>query len=67
MARNFFFSFLSLPIERLRQCAEDGLVNEDGNKITVTDLGKIFIRNVCMVFDRYLKEKDGQNRFSRTV
>ncbi len=51
----------------IRDCIEDGLISEDPKQIQVTDLGKIFIRNVCMVFDRYLKEKDGQKRFSRTV
>ncbi len=51
----------------LHDCIEDGLINENSQRIQVTDLGKIFIRNVCMGFDYYLKDKNGQKRFSRTV
>ena len=37
--------------------------------IEVTALGRRFVRNVCMVFDRYLRAKATQERpvFSRTV
>ena len=51
----------------LRDCIEDGLILENSKYIQVTDLGKIFIRNVCMGFDYYLRLKDGHKRFSRTV
>jgi oxygen-independent coproporphyrinogen-3 oxidase len=51
----------------LHDCIEDGLINENSQRIQVTDLGKIFIRNVCMGFDYYLRQKDGHQRFSRTV
>jgi oxygen-independent coproporphyrinogen III oxidase len=51
----------------LTQCAEDGLISQNRESIIVTDLGRIFIRNVCMGFDSYLRKKDGHKRFSRTV
>ncbi|MDE2222823.1 MAG: oxygen-independent coproporphyrinogen III oxidase [Candidatus Omnitrophica bacterium] len=53
--------------QHIRDCVEDGLILEDGQRIVVTDLGKIFIRNVCMGFDYYLRQKDAHRRFSRTV
>jgi oxygen-independent coproporphyrinogen-3 oxidase len=53
--------------EHIRHCIEDALINEDSRQIRVTDLGKIFIRNVCMGFDLYLRQKNGHQRFSRTV
>jgi len=53
--------------KHLHDCIEDGLINENSQRIQVTDLGKIFIRNVCMGFDYYLRQKDGHQRFSRTV
>jgi len=53
--------------EHIDDCIQDGLIYENSQYIKVTDLGKIFIRNVCMGFDFYLKAKDGQKRFSRTV
>ena len=53
--------------KHIHDCIEDGLINENSQHIQVTDLGKIFIRNVCMGFDYYLRQKDGHQRFSRTV
>ena len=35
--------------------------------VEVTDLGRFFIRNVCMVFDRYLERNPGDRVYSRTV
>jgi len=66
----FGFEFEDYFLEEgkhLRNCVEDGLINENPNHIKVTDLGKIFIRNVCMGFDQYLRQKNGHQRFSRTV
>ena len=38
------------------------------NGYHVAGTGKLFIRNICMVFDRYLKDKRGDKPvFSRTV
>ena len=53
--------------KHIRDCVEDGLIDEDPKRIQVTDLGKIFIRNVCMGFDYYLRGENGHQRFSRTV
>ncbi|HLD69566.1 MAG TPA: oxygen-independent coproporphyrinogen III oxidase [Candidatus Omnitrophota bacterium] len=53
--------------DHLSRCREDGLVVLLQEKIKVTDLGKIFIRNVCMGFDWYLRQTNAHRRFSRTV
>ena len=46
----------------------DGLLRMDSDALEATSLGRLFIRNVCMVFDRYLREKPrSQPTFSRTV
>ncbi len=39
---------------RLRTLEEDGLVVREPAKLTVTDKGRYLIRNVAMIFDRYL-------------
>jgi oxygen-independent coproporphyrinogen III oxidase len=45
-----------------------GFVRRDGDAIEVTADGRLFVRNVCMTFDAYLKRHDdAQPRFSRTV
>jgi oxygen-independent coproporphyrinogen-3 oxidase len=42
-----------------------GLIEKQGLSLIVTDLGKLFVRNVCMVFDAYLKT--GHREFSKTI
>jgi oxygen-independent coproporphyrinogen-3 oxidase len=40
----------------------------DGGGIDLTPRGRLFVRNVCMVFDRHLREKAAATPvFSRTV
>ncbi len=53
--------------QHIQECIEDGLIQEDNNSLVVTELGKLFIRNVCMGFDWYLRQKNSHKRFSRTV
>jgi oxygen-independent coproporphyrinogen-3 oxidase len=49
--------------------AADGLVRVSADAIEVTPTGRLFVRNVSMVFDRYLRARTAaaQPVFSRTV
>ena len=48
--------------------AADGFVRVGAEAIEVTPLGQLFIRNVCMLFDRHLRERPPERpTFSRTV
>jgi oxygen-independent coproporphyrinogen-3 oxidase len=38
----------------------------DESSIRVQPAGKLLIRNICMVFDRYLREKQEQ-RYSKVI
>jgi oxygen-independent coproporphyrinogen-3 oxidase len=64
-----FDEYFAEEIARLEEPAADGLVTLDANEIRVTPLGRIFIRNVAMVFDRYLREQqmDQRRLFSKTL
>lgn len=54
--------------ERLLPLFEDGLVELDDTKVMITDLGKSFLRNVCMCFDERLAEiKETENLFSQAI
>ena len=53
-------------LERLRTFEADGLVACDANRIEVLPAGRMFVRNIAMVFDRYLGAQQAK-RFSRTV
>jgi len=47
----------------------DGLVTVQRDRIDVEPAGRMFVRNVCMVFDKYLAARTGGPKpvFSRTV
>ena len=48
--------------------AANGFVVRTPSAIEVTEPGRLFVRNVCMEFDAYLKGREGEKPiFSRTV
>jgi len=51
----------------LRALQADGLVQLDAGWISVTLKGRLLIRNVCMVFDRYLARQAEGPRYSQTI
>ena len=65
---NFDETFSS-EIARLAPFVADGLVDLDGDVIRTSLLGRIFIRNVAMIFDPYLEKQKLESRplFSKTL
>ena len=53
-------------IETLSDLESDGLVRCDAKGISVTEMGRLFIRNIAMRFDAYLPQ-ESERRFSRTI
>jgi oxygen-independent coproporphyrinogen-3 oxidase len=53
-------------LEALRELERDGLIRLNDDQIEIAPLGRIFIRNVAMVFDAYL-DGEGSRAFSRTL
>ena len=62
-----FAAAFAPELRRLEAMAHDGLLTIDGAGIRVTDKGRFLIRNVCMVFDRYLGANRDRPRFSRAI
>lgn len=64
-----FDRYFAAEIERLAEPRNEGLVTLNAEEIRVTPLGRIFIRNVAMTFDRYLHEQQMDKRplFSKTL
>lgn len=60
-------STFASELTELRRLAEDGLVDVTPQTIAVQGYGRFFIRNVCMVFDRYLQRTQASSTYSRTV
>jgi oxygen-independent coproporphyrinogen-3 oxidase len=64
-----FDEYFAPEVERLEEFRAEGLVSLSPGEIRVTTLGRIFIRNVAMTFDRYLREQQMDQRplFSKTL
>jgi oxygen-independent coproporphyrinogen-3 oxidase len=64
-----FDEYFAGELKRLEEPRDEGLVVLSPNEICVTPVGRIFIRNVAMVFDRYLREQqmDQKLLFSKTL
>jgi oxygen-independent coproporphyrinogen-3 oxidase len=53
-------------LETLRGFQRDGLVILDASRVTVTEIGRLFVRNLAMAFDAHLRTVAAP-AFSRTV
>jgi oxygen-independent coproporphyrinogen-3 oxidase len=64
-----FDEYFRPELARLESPQSDGLVTLSTREIQVTPLGRIFIRNVAMIFDRYLHDQQTDQRplFSKTL
>ncbi len=57
-----------LLLNRLSEFLKDNLLFIENDTLIVTDLGKAFVRNICMAFDEYLIESNPKNQlFSMTI
>jgi oxygen-independent coproporphyrinogen-3 oxidase len=64
------FSFpekFKTEIADLQQMQADGLLKLDAKALEVLPAGRLLVRNICMVFDRYLKGGGQSGRFSKVI
>ena len=61
-----FTHYFKNELGHLRQFEEDDLLEVTSDGIYVNDKGRLLIRNICMSFDRHLKQVAGQ-RFSKAI
>jgi oxygen-independent coproporphyrinogen-3 oxidase len=62
-----FDKYFATELSELRPFEDAGLLTLDDQWLTVTPLGRFFIRNICMVFDRYLRDGRERARYSKAV
>jgi len=62
-----FDSYFARELGELLPMAEDGLVRLDEQAIEIQPVGRLLVRNVCMVFDSYLHSANGAQMFSRAI
>lgn len=61
-----FGDYFATELAELTDMQADGLLTVDAARIRVLPPGRLLIRNICMAFDRYLREQK-QQRFSRVI
>ncbi len=61
-----FRDYFAKEIELLKPMQVDGLISLSDKDIHVRPAGRLLIRNVCMVFDKYLAQKH-QQQFSKVI
>lgn len=61
-----FDSYFAYEVPALKQLAADDLITWSDDLIKVTSKGRLLIRNICMVFDIYLR-KQTEQQFSKVI
>lgn len=61
-----FANYFATELAELNAMQSDGLLTYTDQRIQVQPLGRLLIRNICMVFDKYLRQAS-QQRFSKVI
>jgi oxygen-independent coproporphyrinogen-3 oxidase len=62
-----FDSYFATELAELRPLEDEGLLEIGSDWITVTARGRLLIRSICMVFDRYLRTDRETRRYSKVI
>jgi oxygen-independent coproporphyrinogen-3 oxidase len=62
-----FEDYFAAELEQLKEMERESLVSVDDEWISVTPQGRLLVRAVCMVFDRYLRAGRARALYSRVV
>ncbi|SGY99178.1 Coproporphyrinogen III oxidase [Moritella viscosa] len=62
-----FATYFAEDMALLQTFINDELVIIEGNMLQVAPKGKLLIRNICMCFDVYLRQRARQQQFSRVI
>jgi len=62
-----FGEYFAVELEALKALAKDGLIEIAPDRVTVTPHGRLLVRTVAMVFDRFLRDQRERARYSRVI
>ncbi len=62
-----FKALFANEIEKLKIMEKDQLLKLNSDSIDVCEGGRLLVRNICMIFDRYINTADSKGQFSRLV
>jgi oxygen-independent coproporphyrinogen-3 oxidase len=62
-----FRDYFAAEIEELKEFEKDGLIRYEDATIVVTERGRFLVRNICMVFDHYLRMRERRAQYSKVI
>jgi len=62
-----FDSYFATELGELSEYAREGLLLMSADRLAVTPKGRMLIRNICMVFDKYLRTRTEHARYSKVI
>ena len=62
-----FAGYFRDELADLRQLEKEGLVALTPEWVEVTPRGRLLVRSICMVFDRYLRERQARASYSKVI
>lgn len=62
-----FANYFAEEMPRIRELQQMGLVHFDGDFLTVEPKGRFLIRNIAMIFDRHLRERETKAKYSKVI
>ncbi|UTH72447.1 oxygen-independent coproporphyrinogen III oxidase [Chromobacterium sp. IIBBL 290-4] len=62
-----FAQYFAAEMPKIREFQQEGLLDFDGDFLMVMPKGRFLIRNIAMLFDRHLRERQTHARYSKTI
>ncbi len=62
-----FAHYFAKEIQQLRPLADDDLIQLSDAGVVITQKGRLLLRSIAMVFDRYIDQAQNDNRFSKAI
>jgi len=62
-----FDQYFATELKELADYEKEGLLVLSPKSVNVTPKGRMLIRNICMIFDKYLREKQERAHYSKVI
>lgn len=62
-----FDTYFAIELAEMQEHEREGLVVSNADSLRVTPKGRMLIRNICMVFDHYLRTRQQHARYSKVI
>jgi len=62
-----FATYFAAELKRMQPLADDGLIELDQSQVSITQKGRLLLRSIAMIFDRYIDQAENDNRFSKAI